>query len=122
MSDNRDHRTGERERERNKPNLPASWQRERAPSSVDLICTSVFMFLCTAGGNGGGSAGKFVRVVGSGRGSASRTPSKRAAVTTHTSIDGSQAMEPWEDGSQLPDSDPDSGASSLRLFSFSLSS
>ncbi|CAM9850101.1 unnamed protein product [Pylaiella littoralis] len=57
---------------------------------------------------GGGSSGKFVRVIGSGRGSATRTPTRRAAVTTHTSLDGSQAMAPWEDGSQLPDTDPDS--------------
>lgn len=66
------------------------------------------LFLVIAAGSGG-SAEKFVRVVGSGRGSASRTPTRRAAVTTHTALDGSQAMNPWEGGSQLPDTDPDSG-------------
>lgn len=34
-------------------------------------------------------------------------------MTTHTSLDGSQAMNPWEGGSQLPDTDPDSGTASL---------
>ncbi|CAM9601540.1 unnamed protein product [Ectocarpus sp. 4 AP-2014] len=60
---------------------------------------------------GGGFSGKFVRVVGNGRGSGgNRGASKRrAAVTTHTSLDGSQSIAPWEDGSQLPDTNPDSG-------------
>ncbi|CAM9091157.1 unnamed protein product [Scytosiphon promiscuus] len=61
-----------------------------------------------AGSAAGGSTDKFVRIVGSGRGSSNKTPAKRAAVTTHTSLDGSQSMAPWEDGSQLPDTDPDS--------------
>ncbi|CAN0419208.1 unnamed protein product, partial [Ectocarpus sp. 12 AP-2014] len=61
--------------------------------------------------DGGGFSGKFVRVVGNGRGSGGNrgTPKRRAAVTTHTSLDGSQSIAPWEDSSQLPDTNPDSG-------------
>ncbi|CAM9096876.1 unnamed protein product, partial [Laminaria digitata] len=54
----------------------------------------------TAGGS------KFVRVIGGARGGASGGRTKRAPVTTYTSLDGSQA--PWDDGSQLPDSELDS--------------
>lgn len=58
----------------------------------------------------GGS--KFVRVVGSGRGTGAKRSGaanvkKRAAITTHTSLDGSQAD--WDNDSQLPNTEPDSG-------------
>lgn len=82
------------------------------PSTV-LLCRFLFF---PAGS--GGSADKFVRVVGSGRGSASRTPTRRAAVTTHTALDGSQAMNPWEGDSQLPDTDPDSGVAHTFVWYF----
>lgn len=53
-----------------------------------------------------------MRVLGSGRGNAANRPGnanvrKRAAITTHTSLDGSQVD--WSDDSQLPDTEPDSG-------------
>lgn len=85
------------------------------PNKRMLTRAAFFCFLFLTAGSGG-SADKFVRVVGSGRGSASRTPTRRAAVTTHTSLDASQAMNPWEAGSQLPDTDPDSGAAHVVFF------
>lgn len=48
-----------------------------------------------------------MRVIGGARGGARGGRTKRAPVTTYTSLDGSQ--EPCEDGSQLPDSELDSG-------------
>ena len=49
-----------------------------------------------------------MRVIGGARGGErGGRGTKRAPVTTYTSLDGSQA--PWEDGSQLPDSELDSG-------------
>lgn len=54
-----------------------------------------------------------MRVMGGARGGARGGRStKRAPVTTYTSLDGSQA--PWEDGSQLPDSELDSGENRRR--------
>lgn len=75
-----------------------------APNPYDYrFFDDVFLspFTICAGGS------RFVRIMGSGRGNVSKRPTKRAAVTTHTDLDGSQA--PWEDGSQLPDTEPDSG-------------
>lgn len=54
-----------------------------------------------------------MRVIGGARGGARGGRStKRAPVTTYTSLDGSQP--PWEDGSQLPDSELDSGENGRR--------
>ena len=65
------------------------------------MLTMVFGVTNFAGGS------KFVRVIGGARAGSRGYPTKRAAVTTYTSLDSSQ--ERWEDGSQLPESEVDSG-------------
>lgn len=74
-------------------NLPACYVRPHYVSPLNSVTGSL----------------KFVRVVSTPRSGKPKTPriTKRAAVTTHTSVDGSQI--PWGNCSQLPDTEPDSG-------------